>query len=557
MSGFEIAGVVLGAIPIVIEALSAYKQGKGIFATMRKSRGLVDDLIHKLKMQQMHFYLDILELLREARVPEIFMEGDPTPDQCVEILQAVKTGNEVEQYLGPQLFHDFLEIVGFYEKYLKDITSKLGHIAAKDDLAAIVRARKSPDAPLVLKGKLKFAIDKESLGALVRDLGVERCSLGKLVRRVKTKREWEAREPTSRSTTLTLALSHVQQTATSLYWAVCKCWICDQHQVHTLMIRLEHRISESKDASSSTVAFRLCFPIEEAILQKIEVRARCADSTTTKTVVRFQNDASSVAFEGGLTVPSITVTETPSVSYPMAARVRINSMCQDAQKARERRRVLSLELTSSATLEVVEKDDDSPHSYDRSISLADFLKATAVDADARMSPFEQTHLALDVVSSVLQLRPTMWCSVPWNSTTIKFPAQAVNSVRAAVRTPYVEQAIDPIMMGTQKGAAPDLTTEAAKMTMLELAILLLEILHHQSIAAWAARYDECNPKTYRQRIGVATRWLELSTSKLLPPHIKVVEECLVLCARSKLSWDDYFQRLYYDNIIKPLQELVP
>lgn len=129
MSGFEIAGVVLGVIPIVIEALSAYRAGKGLIATMRKSRGLVDELIHKLRTQRMHFYLDILELLREARVPEILMEGDPTPDKCVEILQAVKTGNEVEQYLGSQLFRDFLEILGFYEKYLKEITSKLGHIA--------------------------------------------------------------------------------------------------------------------------------------------------------------------------------------------------------------------------------------------------------------------------------------------------------------------------------------------------------------------------------------------------------------------------------------------
>lgn len=135
MSGFEIAGVVLGAIPIVIEALSAYRAGEGHVATIRKWRGLVDELIHKLKMQQGLFYLDILELLREARVPEILMEGDPTLDKCVEILQAVRTGNEVEQYLGPQLFHDFLEILGFYENYLKEITSKLGHIVRPQDVS--------------------------------------------------------------------------------------------------------------------------------------------------------------------------------------------------------------------------------------------------------------------------------------------------------------------------------------------------------------------------------------------------------------------------------------
>lgn len=164
--------------------------------------------------------------------------------------------------------------------------------ATKDDLAAVVRVCKSPNPSLVFKGKLKFAIDKGSLGALVRNLGTERCSLGKLVQQVKTKRAWEASEPTSSSRTLTLAFSRVRESAISLYWAACKHWICDQHPLHTLMIRLEHRIPGSKDraTSSSAIAFQLCFFIQEAILQKIEVSAPCSDLSTAKTVERFQNE---------------------------------------------------------------------------------------------------------------------------------------------------------------------------------------------------------------------------------------------------------------------------
>ena len=163
---------------------------------------------------------------------------------------------------------------------------------AKDDLAAVVRANKPFGASLVFKGKLKFAIDRESLDALVKDLEAERYSLGKLVRRVKTKREWEASEPTSSSMTLTEAFSRVRESATSLYRAACKCWACDRHRLHTLMIRLEHRIPGEKDRalSPSALAFRLCFPIEEPVLQRIEVAARCSDSSTRKTVARFQNE---------------------------------------------------------------------------------------------------------------------------------------------------------------------------------------------------------------------------------------------------------------------------
>jgi hypothetical protein len=127
MSGLEVAGVVLGVLPLVIDALSDYRQGKGLLASVKKYRGLLDDLIHKLKIHKTTFYLDILELLREARVPEIFEDVDPSEEKCVGILRDTGTGPEVKKYLG-HLYDPFLEVLGFYEKYLKEITAKLGHI---------------------------------------------------------------------------------------------------------------------------------------------------------------------------------------------------------------------------------------------------------------------------------------------------------------------------------------------------------------------------------------------------------------------------------------------
>jgi hypothetical protein len=251
------------------------------------------------------------------------------------------------------------------------------------------------------------------------------------------------------------------------------------------------------------------------------------------------------------------VTAAPNTAHPLAgARSRIRSICEGAWKAREKRSVLSLELTSCASLEMVDRNDSgSPYSYDKSVSLADFLQATSEDADARMNPVEQTMLALNVVSSMLQLRPTMWCSVPWNSSTIRFPVKAAQEAVPALRTPYVEQAIEKATSGTHGSPPAGLTTEAARSTMLELAILLLEILHNRSISAWAARQGEGETRTNVERMAVATHWLDMSTSKLLPPHFRAVEGCLLMCAQSRLSWDERFQRLYCENIIKPLQEL--
>ncbi|GKT47245.1 uncharacterized protein ColSpa_07426 [Colletotrichum spaethianum] len=127
MSGFELAGVILGVLPLVINALADYRDGKGTLNTLLKFQGLIDDLIHQLSTQKTAFYLDILQLLREARVPEILDDVDPPEARCVAVLRDSKTGDEVTRYLG-QLYPQFLEILGYYEKCLKDITSKLGNI---------------------------------------------------------------------------------------------------------------------------------------------------------------------------------------------------------------------------------------------------------------------------------------------------------------------------------------------------------------------------------------------------------------------------------------------
>lgn len=132
MSGFEVAGVVLGVLPLVIGALSKYREERGTIATLMKYGGLLDDLIHHLKEQKRYFYLDILHLLREARVPEILDDIDPPEERCVAVLRDARTSQEVMEYLG-RLYEDFLDTLGCYETCLKGITSKLSNIARLDN----------------------------------------------------------------------------------------------------------------------------------------------------------------------------------------------------------------------------------------------------------------------------------------------------------------------------------------------------------------------------------------------------------------------------------------
>lgn len=133
MSGFEVAGVVLGTIPLVISALEHYRSGKGTASSFVKWRGHLDTLIFRLKLQQTFFYLDILELLRVANIDELEDRVDLTEEECIAILSDAKTGKGVREFIGP-LYNTFIEILARYETCLKTIAGKLGHIQRLPDV---------------------------------------------------------------------------------------------------------------------------------------------------------------------------------------------------------------------------------------------------------------------------------------------------------------------------------------------------------------------------------------------------------------------------------------
>lgn len=148
MPALEICGVVLGVIPIVISALERYKAGKGAAAAFVKWRGHLDTLIFRLKLQRTFFYLQILELLREARVAQVEGQIDLTEEQCVAVLCDKQTGEEVREYLG--FLHDtFVEILSRYELCLKTIVAKIGHIRRLPDVSS---------APNAFPGAVRFAL---------------------------------------------------------------------------------------------------------------------------------------------------------------------------------------------------------------------------------------------------------------------------------------------------------------------------------------------------------------------------------------------------------------
>jgi hypothetical protein len=130
MSGFEVAGVVLAVLPLLISALEHYKSGAGAASSFVKWRGHLDTLLYRLKTQRTLFYLNAMILLRAAGVDDLTGQDE---GECVRVLMEEETGKIVEEYLD-FTYSTFESTIREYERCLKIIVQKLVNIKRVPDV---------------------------------------------------------------------------------------------------------------------------------------------------------------------------------------------------------------------------------------------------------------------------------------------------------------------------------------------------------------------------------------------------------------------------------------
>lgn len=182
-----------------------------------------------------------------------------------------------------------------------------------------------------------------------------------------------------------------------------------------------------------------------------------------------------------------------------------------------------------------------------SVRLSEHLRQTHQDRDRQMTPKQQKTLALSIASSILQLYETVWCSPSWDSLTIRL-------VMANTHEPFVEQ----IMGGAKDAQLSEIQAQRTRASILELAILLLEICNLESLEMWAARegHDLHQHAQFDSRFLLAIKWFRGTPARYLTVYdMNAIEYCLAICSSRDQSWQSTeFRQKYYENIIKQLRE---
>ncbi|KAI1456685.1 hypothetical protein F4805DRAFT_216679 [Annulohypoxylon moriforme] len=556
MSGFEIAGVVLGAIPLIISALEYYKKGKKSAKSIRKWNSQVDMLIEQLEIQKMFFHIHILQLLQRAGVEEVINTGDISQDRCVSILRSMKNGTEVKEYFGP--FHGrFLKILKRYEDCFKTIISKLKYInrpqnAAEDDLAAILDANELKAGAFAFKERVKFTIEKGSLTELIEELRQDRLSLRDIVECMETQSKYIAKQPMHDAMRLANIFAQVHTDAMPLFAAVCGVCTCECSGSHSVLMRLDSRAFSREEGSilpgniKERTTFNLVFDFDNHLHEALVKTVKAEESQAGH--VGASNQGATIKTPAAR-VQTIINSAQANSNVNQTTLTKVTNICDHIYRTRASGHMLKLQLTNN-DLCFLNGLPESQRDFSNSMTLEKFLQVGALDRSAQMTPKQKTLLALEIAASIPQLRQTCWSSPPFNTKGIKFPVQLEGDMAKVVLEPLVERAIkESLTQGDGLGDTDPNTT------LLELVVLLLETWNGELMNDWMARFGITSTDSEEGRRMATVAWVNQIHHSLPPYYLDVIDYCIGICGGRKRVWhDDKFLTEYCQNVIMPLHD---
>ncbi|KAJ0338706.1 hypothetical protein COL922a_005296 [Colletotrichum nupharicola] len=122
MSGFEVAGVVLGTIPLLISALEHYKEGISTIRAWRNYDRELRSLIRNLQTERVRFQ-DVCEKLLVGLVSQCQIES-MVDDPFGPAWQEEKVRTKIEARLW-RSFSNFEDIIKDMEEATKEMKTKL------------------------------------------------------------------------------------------------------------------------------------------------------------------------------------------------------------------------------------------------------------------------------------------------------------------------------------------------------------------------------------------------------------------------------------------------
>ncbi|OCL00859.1 uncharacterized protein K441DRAFT_599828 [Cenococcum geophilum 1.58] len=568
MSGIEIAGLVLGAIPLVISALEHYEDLIDPAKVFVKFQGELGRAIRELRNQHTLFEQSMEVLLQPITTDRELSEMIDNTNS--ELWQDPAIEQELRSNLG-KAYPSYMRTVNDIQKIMIGIAIKLDNFHGvenlnQDGLEAII----SQHAAAKVDGKLqkfeiskrvKFTMKKKRIKESLEEL--QRCieMLDKF--QVKADKIAAADElyKSDGRFRVTLPVDTIRENAKKLYNVLSKTW-CSTHSSHSAGLLLEQRlIKKPKRGGPGWQRKRL--PVDHCDTNRFSLSLLQSPASTSKKwldveirlVESAAREQSGSAVQVRISAPpssSVTTTLAPLPYHNPSQLQIVTNLCSILQSPCYP--CIGFCLDNDGHLRGAYNAQRSV-AYVDEVSLEDILKKNP----GTFSQQERYNLSITLTSSLLQLSNTPWLQETWNKTDIIFLRAKdecpLSRIAVDVKHPYLTREHKQTTTFVRRGSGEP--KDSSK--VVALGIMLLEICYGLPIEE-LLRPEDLGPNNRPTEISylqAARRWLmgKEGDGEFSFAFVKAIWYCLQCFMNPSASLSDQaFLKTIKEHVLVPLEE---
>ncbi|KAF9694900.1 hypothetical protein EKO04_006823 [Ascochyta lentis] len=422
-SGVEVAGLVLGSLPLILAGLQFYAEGMAVSRRFRKYRREVENLIIEITAENADYKNSIMLLLIgvvSSKDMAAFLAdpgGELWKEKSFDQKLRMRLGGSYDAYMG---------IITYLYTTTKKLESRLK--LTEGGKPQFTQKELFKDA----YKRLKFSLKKSDYDDLMSTVRHANSSIRNLTGQALKIEARQDRSPLNRPSTPDFNV--IKQRAEGFYSALCTSWGCKCTAQHSVSLRLEQRLeNHTTDEDHGNFAddhFHVLFQYDRSPPPDPGVAVSSRPWTWDEAEVHVVLEKSKTG-EAAASVSSIPPRKSVRFSHRAAEAVEaalkstpdlrpISDLCSAIQSLQGPQRDVCFSLLKDEIIRqrygfLVYPIENSPYDTDH-WSVSSLRAAVAKGMTRRY----RLQLAVTLASSVLQLHETSWLSDDWSIDSVFF-----------------------------------------------------------------------------------------------------------------------------------------
>jgi hypothetical protein len=564
MSGFEIAGVVLGAFPLIISGIENWHNVAKVGKLLIKTRIEYTNCLGDVKYYQIWYKRTLEELLRpivndEDEVGRLV--GDPGgKDWSSQALQGRLEGRLQESY------YLYMDIINRMNEITKDLRSELSLDSATIQSKLAPRESHLPSNSYNLASvkstwawvrfRSKFCFSDPKRNKLFDQLRDYNGRLEKLLDLSDKSSANENAAPfnTKEPFSLEMAFKKAWKKSDHLFKALQQAWRCSCQQYHLANLRLEHRTLQEINFEIILMSVALSQVNATWSRRELQCGQMISCSFRQKLLKPSISPQSSQCLSNGTLAPALSPISTRkkkvvfTAPAPTLPNIELDTLVDSSVNLCQ----LLLDGERSKCMGIIGHNDEMYHLHpftkrkqldDSSALTLDYVLSN--NFEAHFTRRQRYSVALLLASSVAQLQSTAWLRNDLRKEDIFFFQGEDNHYNVPYHEPFIRQGFS-----LHSPVIPN--TEANDCEFYSLGILLLELCFGQRLEDHPLRKKhpiEAGEIKQAYDLMAALKWSQSASDEAGDDYASAVKWCFTGANNANHSWRGEMIK----NVIRPLE----